>query len=131
MYRIFLVDTPIGPYFEQYLAELVDGEDAGAGSLMDMGEAVQKKLTKQDLEMMKQHLKRAWLEDFYGFIEGIGVTTAEVMGHILKKEADFRTIMVTLNSLHTPLTSDENQVKNRNALFPSFGYLYPEGVDKL
>lgn len=36
--------------------------------------------------------------------------------------------MVTLNSLNTPLTSEEAEVKRRNSLFPNFGYLYPEGI---
>lgn len=84
MYRIFLVDTPIGAYFEKYLAELdASGEEGQGAEDNSMGAGVEKKLTSQDLEMMKQHLKRAWLEDFYAFVQGVGGTTAEVMGHIL------------------------------------------------
>jgi len=55
-----------------------------------------------------------------------GGTTAEVMGHILKMEADFRVLLVTLNAQSTTLNS-EAQLQNRNALYPNFGYLYPEG----
>merc|ERR1712014_564735 len=72
----------------------------------------------------------AWLEDFNGFCEGMGGTTAEVMGHILKMEADFRVLLVTLNALNTNL-STESKLQDRNSLYPSFGYLYPEGSKEL
>merc|ERR1712190_553581 len=87
-------------------------------------------LTKQDLEIMKATLKKAWLEDFYCFVESLGGTTAEVMGHILKMEADFRGLLVTLNALNTHL-STESKLQDRNSLYPSFGYLYPEGTKEL
>merc|ERR1719310_1526930 len=45
-------------------------------------------------------------------------------------EADFRTILVTLNSLNTDMGT-ESKNRDRNALYPSFGYLYPEGVKEL
>merc|ERR1711879_278758 len=52
------------------------------------------------------------------------------MGHILKMEADFRVLLVTLNALNTHL-STESKLQDRNALYPSFGYLYPEGTKVL
>lgn len=140
MYRIFLVDTPVGKYFEQYLESVQaasgDGDGAVTGADSGLGDATpgvgaEQLLSKQDLEVMKQHLKRAWLEDFFEFCQGLGGTTAEVMGHVLKMEADFRTIMVTLNSLHTPLSADSEAIKERNALYPSLGYLYPDGIKNL
>merc|ERR1711920_657171 len=87
-------------------------------------------LTKQDLEIMKATLKKAWLEDFYGFCMSQSGTTAEVMGHMLKMEADFRVLLVTMNALNTNL-STESKLQDRNALYPSFGYLYPEGTKEL
>merc|ERR1712008_399463 len=87
-------------------------------------------LTSADLEIMKAMLKKAWLEDFYEFVQSLGGTTAEVLGHMLMMEADFRVLLVTLNALNTNL-SLEGKLKDRNALYPSFGYLYPEGVRKL
>jgi len=127
LYRIFLVDTPIGPYFEEYLKD-ADKEDGPRGGVEHT--AVGGILTKQDLEIMKATLKKAWLEDFYACVQGLGGTTAEVMGHMLKMEADFRVILVTLNALNTNL-STEAQLGDRNALYPSFGYLYPEGTKEL
>merc|ERR1712066_168175 len=95
-----------------------------------MGSQVGGILTKTDLEIMKATLKKAWLEDFYSFCQQQGGTTAEVMGHILKMEGDFRVLLVTLNALNTHL-STESKLQDRNSLYPSFGYLYPEGTKEL
>merc|ERR1719454_2428695 len=79
---------------------------------------------------MKATLKKAWLEDFNSFCQGLGGTTQEVMGHMLNMEADFRVLLVTLNALNTDL-STESKLQDRNSLYPSFGYLYPEGTKEL
>lgn len=128
MYRIFLVDTPIGPYFEEYLKETHRGTDDGAPGFEHS--QVGGILTKLDLEIMKATLKKAWLEDFYGYVQSLGGTTAEVMGHILKMEADFRVLLVTLNALNTEISTEE-KLQDRNSLYPNFGYLYPEGTREL
>jgi len=128
VYRIFLVDTPIGKYFEAYLLEAGREKDelakpqdaASAGSI----------LTKQDLEIMKASLKKAWLEDFHDYCQGQGGTTAEVMGHLLRTEADFRVLLVSLNALGTDMSTESN-LQERNTLYPNFGYLYPEGTTAL
>merc|ERR1712130_41964 len=52
------------------------------------------------------------------------------MGHMLKMESDFRTMLVTLNALNTDLNTESNR-SSRNALFPNFGYLYPEGTHEI
>ena len=44
---------------------------------------------------------------------------------MLPMEADFRVPMVTLNALNTNL-SVEGKLHHHNALYPFFGYLYPE-----
>merc|ERR1719453_865573 len=70
------------------------------------------------------------MEDFFKFCSELGGTTEEVMGHLLKMEADFRVMVVTMNALNTPLGSAQ-QLADRNALYPNFGYLFPEGAEKL
>jgi V-type H+-transporting ATPase subunit d len=130
VYNIFLVDSPIGQYFEEYLKEAGRERDEHPRPGIERGQ-VGGILTKQDLEIMKASLKKAWLEDFYRFTMSCGGTTAEVMGHMLKMEADFRVLLVTLNALNTPLSSSEAQLQERNSLWPSFGYLYPEGTYEL
>merc|ERR1719203_2769242 len=82
MYKIVLQDTPIGPYFEEYLEvvhkESNDGSQAPAGN-MDNEVKVGDALQKEDLEFMKAALKKYWLEDFYRFVMQCGGTTAEVL----------------------------------------------------
>lgn len=131
VYQIFLVQTPIGPYFEEFIGSA--GKDKEKENEFDRNvetKDVGTLLTKQDLEIMKATLKKAWLEDFYGFCQSIGGSTAEVMGDILKKEADYRVLLVTLNALNTEL-STETRLRDRNALYPNFGNLYPEGTREL
>lgn len=129
VYHIFLADSPIGAYFEEYLKESGREKDEMARAGIERGQAASI-LSKADLELMKAALKKAWLEDFYGFCQAQGGTTAEVMGHMLKMEADFRVLLVTLNALNTSM-STESKLQERNSLYPSFGYLYPEGVKEL
>jgi len=133
VYRIFLVDTPIGKYVEEYLKEVgSDGKDEPLSGIdMTPGKGdVGKILNAQDLEIMKATLKRAWLEDFANFVDQQTGTTKEVMGHILKREADFRILLVMFNSLNNKMSEDQNR-EERNALMPTFGYLYPEGYKAL
>mmetsp|Transcript_44692 Transcript_44692/g.96084 ORF Transcript_44692/g.96084 Transcript_44692/m.96084 type:complete len:394 (+) Transcript_44692:59-1240(+) len=129
IYRIFLVDTPIGPYFEEYLKTADREKDEGPRAGIETSQ-VGGILTKQDLELMRAALKKAWLEDFNSFVEAQGGTTSEVMGHMLKMEADFRVLLVTLNALNTDL-STESKIHERSALYPEFGYLFPEGTREL
>lgn len=121
LYHTILIDTPVGPYFEQVLKDLHEegkpmGRDTDVGSL----------LTEQDLELLKNLLKKSWLEDFYAFVNSVGGKTEEIMGHVLRSEADFRVLNITLNSLNTSLGSQQ-KLAERNQLYPSVGYLYPEG----
>lgn len=131
IYRIFLCDTPIGPYFDEFLkmAEIdAENEAPRAGYALDQVGGL---LDKQDPEVMKATLKKLWLQDFHSFVMSLGGTTAEVLGDILKKEADFRVIMVALNAMNTHLGSETSLKTMRNPLFPNFGYLYPEGAKSL
>eukprot|EP00397_Hematodinium_sp_SG-2012_P034515 GEMP01037028.1.p1 GENE.GEMP01037028.1~~GEMP01037028.1.p1 ORF type:complete len:384 (+),score=75.69 GEMP01037028.1:25-1176(+) len=123
IYKTILIETPVGPYFEEFLKSV--GSEEGK-SMSDVSNI----FSEMDLELMKQVLKKAWLEDFYSFVGDVGGTTEEVMGHILKTEADARVLLVTLNALNTPLGTAQ-QLHDRNALYPHFGYLYPEGTDKI
>jgi V-type H+-transporting ATPase subunit d len=128
VYNIFLVDTPIGPYFKEYL-EVMGGDTSEERTQFEKGD-VGKILSNKDLELMKAYVKKLWLEDFYQFVQKQGGTTADVMGNILKMEADFSVLLVTFNSLNKDLAGDAMR-SERNALFPAFGYLYPDGYKEL
>ena len=125
LYKTILIDTPIGKYFQDFL-ETVAASDAGARDTSNVATI----LSEADLEIMKNILKKSWLEDFNNFSQSLGGTTAEVMGHMLSTEADYRVLMVTLNALNSPLGTAQ-QLADRNALYPAFGYLYPEGTDRI
>eukprot|EP00918_Siedleckia_nematoides_P083345 GHVU01182728.1.p1 GENE.GHVU01182728.1~~GHVU01182728.1.p1 ORF type:complete len:395 (+),score=89.56 GHVU01182728.1:280-1464(+) len=128
LYRSLLIETPVGPYFEEYLktTSALDTQGAEGRGLSDVANM----LGEADLEIMRNILKKCWLEDFHRFCLSLGGTTAEVMGDILQREADFRVLAVTLNSINTSLGSS-SQLSDRNSLYPSFGYLYPDGTDKI
>jgi len=107
LYDYIIVETPLAPYFKHASLE-------------------QKDLSERDVEIIRNTLYKAYLEDFYSFCQSMGGVTAEVMGDILKFEADRRSIIITLNSFGTELDS-----KTRQKLYPNFGHLYPEGVAAL
>ncbi|CEP09109.1 hypothetical protein [Parasitella parasitica] len=106
LYNTVLVETPLAPYFANCL------------SAHDLDEL--------NIEIIRNTLYKAYLEDFYGFCESIGGPTAEVMGDILRFEADRRTINITINSFGTELPKED-----RKKLFPTIGRLYPEGNARL
>ncbi|KAL1934060.1 hypothetical protein VTP01DRAFT_6242 [Rhizomucor pusillus] len=106
LYNTVLVETPLAPYFANCL------------SAQDLDEL--------NIEIIRNTLYKAYLEDFYAFCQKLGGPTAEVMGEILRFEADRRTINITINSFGTELPKED-----RKKLFPTIGRLYPEGNAKL
>ncbi|TPX71449.1 hypothetical protein SpCBS45565_g01030 [Spizellomyces sp. 'palustris'] len=106
LYSTVLVESPLAPYFEKCL------------SAQDLDE--------MNIEIIRNTLYKAYLEDFYCYCLQLGGPTAEVMGEILQFEADRRVINITINSLNTELSKDD-----RAKLFPTCGKLYPEGTYKL
>ena len=66
LYRLVLVDTPLAPYF----AETLTSED----------------LDEMNIEIMRNTLYKAYLDDFAKFCQRLGGATAEVMGDLLAFE---------------------------------------------
>jgi len=106
LYHTVLVETPLAPYFRDCLS---------ASDLDDL-----------NIEIIRNALYKAYLEDFNSFCESIGGPTADVMSRILSFEADRRTINITINSFGTELTKEQ-----RARLFPTIGRLYPAGNNAL
>lgn len=106
LYRLVLVDTPLAPYFSENLTH----ED----------------LDEMNIEIMRNTLYKAYLDDFAQFCSSLGGTTAEVMTDLLAFEADRRALNITLNSIGTELTRDD-----RKRLYSNFGMLYPHGHNEL
>ncbi|GAX82090.1 hypothetical protein CEUSTIGMA_g9518.t1 [Chlamydomonas eustigma] len=106
LYRLVLVDTPLAPYFSENLSH----ED----------------LDEMNIEIMRNTLYKAYLDDFAHFCESLGGTTGEVMGDLLAFETDRRALNITLNSIGTELTRED-----RKKLYSNFGLLYPHGHNEL
>jgi V-type H+-transporting ATPase subunit d len=107
LYNEVLIDTPLAPYIQGCLSE----ED----------------LDEMHVELIRNTLYKAYLEDFHKYCtQVLGGVTAEVMHTLLQFEADRRSINITLNSFGTELTQDDRQ-----KLYPAFGLLVPDGIQKL
>ncbi|KAI0312070.1 V0 complex, c/d subunit of ATPase [Amylostereum chailletii] len=106
LYQTVLVETPLAPYFRECFS---------ATDLDDL-----------NIEIIRNTLYKAYLEDFHAFCTSIGGPTADVMQRILSFEADRRTLNITVNSLGTELSKDQ-----RARLFPTIGRLFPAGNNQL
>jgi len=106
LYQSVLVETPLAPYFRDCLA---------ASDLDDL-----------NIEIIRNTVYKAYLEDFYHFSTTLSSPTSDVMHRILSFEADRRTLNITINSFDTELTKDQ-----RAKLFPTIGRLFPEGNNML
>ncbi|KAL6769089.1 ATPVD1 [Auxenochlorella protothecoides x Auxenochlorella symbiontica] len=106
LYRLVLVDTPLAPYFSEHLTS----ED----------------LDEMNIEVLRNTLYKAYLDDFAVLCGRLGGATHQVMGDLLAFEADRRALNITLNSIGTELTRDD-----RRRLYANFGLLYPNGQNEL
>jgi V-type H+-transporting ATPase subunit d len=79
-----------------------------------------------NIEIIRNTLYKAYLEDFHTFCQSIGGPTADLMSNILAFEADRRSINITINSFGTELSKEQ-----RARLFPTIGKLFPEGNNML
>jgi V-type H+-transporting ATPase subunit d len=103
LYSAVLVDTPLAPYFLGCLAE----ED----------------MNEMNVEIIRNTLYKAYLEDFYKYCKMLGESTEDTMCEILAFEADRRAFMITINSMGTELSKED-----RFKLLPMCGKLYPDGL---
>ncbi|KAF4617155.1 hypothetical protein D9613_005942 [Agrocybe pediades] len=106
LYQSVLVETPLAPYFRDCLS---------ATDLDDL-----------NIEIIRNTVYKAYLEDFYAFCSTLDSPTSDVMHKILEFEADRRTVNITINSFNTELSKEQ-----RAKLFPSIGRLWPEGNNQL
>lgn len=102
LFRLVLVDTPLAPYFSGCLTS----DD----------------LDEMNIEVMRNTLYKAYLEDFHRFCSRVGGATGEIMCDLLAFEADRRSINITLNSLGTDLSRED-----RRKLYPELGLLQGMG----
>jgi V-type H+-transporting ATPase subunit d len=106
LYHTALVETPLASYFRECL------------SAAD--------LDALNIEIIRNALYKAYLEDFHKFCTSLGSPTSDIMDRILSFEADRRAINITINSFGTDLSKER-----RAKLFPTIGRLFPEGNNNL
>ena len=125
LYRTVLVDTPVGRYFTQFLADIAD-ERAAADP-----EHVRATFAEIPMTIIENAIKKFYLEDFYYFCEGIGGETGALMCELLGARADMLTISITYNSLTGGGGRGSTRAATRASLYPAVGKLYPGGSDLL
>lgn len=123
LYETVLVDTPVGPYFQQYL----DESQTMFGTASDMRNI----LEEVQIEVLKHSLMKFYLEDFHNFCSKLGGDSADVMCSLLRARADRAAINITLNSFGTPLNDPQFRETQRKRLYPSIGEMYPAGTELL
>ncbi|KAH3692554.1 V-type proton ATPase subunit d-like [Dreissena polymorpha] len=106
LYNAVLVDTPLAPYFMDCISE--------------------QDLDEMNIEIIRNTLYKAYLEDFYQFCASLGGSTMESMCEALAFEADRRAFIITINSFGTELSKED-----RAKLYPRCGKLYPDGLSLL
>lgn len=106
LYDTVLVDTPLAPYFKDCLS---------ADELDDL-----------NIEIVRNKLYKAYLEDFYNFCQTLPNPSNEIMARILDFEADRRAINIAINSIDTDLSRQD-----KAELLPEIGTLYPAATDAL
>eukprot|EP01029_Cantina_marsupialis_P012808 TRINITY_DN2832_c0_g1_i1.p1 TRINITY_DN2832_c0_g1~~TRINITY_DN2832_c0_g1_i1.p1 ORF type:complete len:391 (-),score=146.62 TRINITY_DN2832_c0_g1_i1:253-1425(-) len=125
LYSAVLIDTPVGKYFERFLQQQKERE------IVEGADDVRNILSEIPLAILENSIMKFYLEDFYAFCETVGGDTFKIMSNLLKARADSMIINVTLNSFGTPLNEPNMRTSDRKLLYPSIGYLYPEGIHEI
>jgi V-type H+-transporting ATPase subunit d len=124
LYHSVLVETPLGASHTTWKHSISHLHFLPAPYFRDCLSASD--LDDLNIEIIRNTLYKAYLEDFYSFVSSIGGPTFDVMDRILAFEADRRTISITINSFGTELTKEQ-----RARLFPALGRLFPAGNNML
>jgi V-type H+-transporting ATPase subunit d len=107
IYNTVLCESPLAPYFR------------GCFSADDLDDV--------HIELIRNHLWKAYLDDFNTFIHSdssVNSETCRLMSEILSFEADRRVINIAVNSCGSDRLSKAERLK----LFPAFGSLWNSGI---
>ena len=126
LYHSVLVETPLGEYEYKIMRH-----NPHAHTYCNIAPYFRNCISAADLddlniEIIRNTVYKAYLEDFYNYVGTLGSPTSDVMQTILAFEADRRTINITINSFDTELSKEQ-----RAKLFPAIGRLFPEGNNAL
>lgn len=119
LYRVVLVDMPVAKYFAKFFDHEVNSGEPS--------KALQGTFKEMDINVISDHLRKLWLEDFYAYCERLGGDTWTIMKELLEFEADRRAVEIVHNSIAVKSSlNDPNNRGARQELFCTFGKLYPE-----
>jgi len=125
LYHTVIVETPLGKSGSfSFYCPTSSSPSLKAPYFRDCLSAAD--LDDLNIEIIRNTVYKAYLEDFYHYCGTLNSPTADVMQKILAFEADRRTINITINSFNTELTKEQ-----RARLFPSIGRLWPAGNNAL
>jgi hypothetical protein len=96
-YKLVLVDTPLAPYAQKNFSESQD-------------------FTELNIEIIRNTLYKAYLEDFYAYTQSLGGATAEVSLYLLSLCASLFLQSIFLHIFHSLLSSEEGD-KNQCCAF--------------
>lgn len=112
LYINVLCELPIGKYFLQ-------NDKLKLDTMFD----------ETGIEVLRATLYTGYIQDFYSFCKSLGAITGEIMGDLLKFEADRWSINIARNTLNVKdLKKDDT---DHEAMYPELGFLYPYGRTKL
>jgi V-type H+-transporting ATPase subunit d len=126
LYTTILIDRtlcPVGKYFEQYMNDVA----AKSNGKMDGGASVVgAHFSDASIEVVRNVLYKAYLEDFHAFCLGLGDVTADNMGGILDFEADRRVVSMKLNLLDMMGAGMDagDDLSDLHEVFPRCGKLF-------
>jgi V-type H+-transporting ATPase subunit d len=126
LYTTILIDRtlcPVGKYFEKYMNDV----SAAANGKMDGGASVVgAHFSDASIEVVRNVLYKAYLEDFHAFCQGLGDVTADCMGEILDFEADRRVVSMKLNLLDMMGAGMDtgDDLNDLHDIFPRCGKLF-------
>jgi len=132
LYQNVLVDLPVGVYFRKFLNEVTEGAASDENTEID-AKFISDAMKDYNLQQIQLRVRKIWLNEFFDFCQvHLEETSADVMGDLLKFEADCQTIQILANSLMVGgMPNSVNKETERNKYISKVGYLYPERFEKL
>lgn len=123
LYELVLIDTPVGQYFQRFLAQLMAQGEFQHRNMQE----VNRQFAAVSPSQLRNSLKKIWLEDLYALCRGLNGTSRELVEDLLKFEADCMTLQIVYNSIRQPdAGAHDNELLGKRSFFPDLGHLYPD-----
>lgn len=124
---------PVGIYFRKFLNEVTEGAQSDDQNEIDSA-FISNLMKDFNLQQIQLRVRKIWLNELFEFCDTqLAETSREVMGDLIKFEADCQTLQIIANSLVIGggMTNTVDRELNRRKYISKIGYLYPERDEKL